>query len=115
GPVIAPAVAVRQLLVVDAHEMEDGGVQVMDVDLVLDGVPAELVGGAVNDAALDAAARQPHRETEGMMLPAVGPLGSRRPAELAAPDDQRVVEQAAGFEVFEQPSNRQIGGSTVVG
>src|SRR5205807_3750362 len=49
-PVVAPGVAVRQLLVVQAEEMEQRGVQVVDVDLVLDGVPAELVGGAVDQA-----------------------------------------------------------------
>src|SRR4051794_40740404 len=52
-PVVAAAVSVRQALVVEAHEVEYGGVEVVDVDLVLDGVPAELVGGAVDDPAPD--------------------------------------------------------------
>ena len=38
---VAAAVAVGQSFVVDAHEVEDRGVEVVDVDLVLDGVPAE--------------------------------------------------------------------------
>ena len=45
--VVAAAVAVGQLLVVEAHQVQDRRVQVVDVDLVLDGVPAELVGRAV--------------------------------------------------------------------
>src|SRR5262249_6117572 len=53
---VAPAVAERQLLVVDAHQVQDRRVQVMDVDAVLYGVDAQLVGGAVGQAALDAAA-----------------------------------------------------------
>ena len=34
-PVVAAAVAVGQPLVVDAQQVQDGGVQVVDVDLVL--------------------------------------------------------------------------------
>ena len=38
-------------LVIDAQQVQHRGVQVVDVDDVLDGVVAELVGGAVGDAA----------------------------------------------------------------
>src|SRR5262245_30601118 len=38
-PVVAAAVAVGKLLVVDTHQVQDGGVQIVDVDLVLDCVP----------------------------------------------------------------------------
>ena len=89
--------------------------QVVDVDLVLDGVPAELVGRAVDDPPLHAAAGQPHREAERVVLAAVGPFGRRRAAELAAPDDERVVEQAAGFQVLEQAGDRLVGRRAVAG
>src|SRR6187401_3188153 len=49
---VAAAVAVGQALVVDAHEVQNRRVQVVDVDLVLDGVPAEVVGGPIGEAAL---------------------------------------------------------------
>ena len=86
-------------------------VQVVDVDLVLDGLEAELVGRAVDVAALDAAAGQPHREAVVVVVAAVDLAGvragrrqldRRRAAELAAPDDQRVVEQPALLQVREQ-------------
>src|SRR4051794_21817512 len=54
-PVVAAAVAIGELLMVDAHEVQDRGVQVVNVHLVLDGMPTELVGGAVCHAPLDAA------------------------------------------------------------
>src|SRR6185436_12775032 len=69
---------------------------------LLDGVEAELVGRAVDDAPLDAAAGQPRAEAEGMVVPAVGALGPGGAAELGAPDDQRLVEQAAPLEVLDQ-------------
>ena len=48
---VAAGVAVGEGLVVEAEEVEDRGVEVVDVDLVLDGLEAELVGGAVDVAA----------------------------------------------------------------
>ena len=68
---------------------------------VLDGVVAELVGRAVGDARLDAAAGQPDRKAVDVVVAAVA-LGHRRAAEFAAPDHQRVVEHAALLEVLDQ-------------
>ena len=48
GQTEVPArVAVGEAFVVEAEEVEDGGVQVVDVDFVLDGAEAEVVGRAV--------------------------------------------------------------------
>ena len=44
---VAALEAVGQPLVVDAEQVQDRGVQVVDVDGVLDGVVAEVVGLAV--------------------------------------------------------------------
>ncbi len=74
---------------------------------MLDGVEAELVGRAVDDAALDAAAGQPGAEALRMMVAAVA-LAPGRAAELRAPDDERLVQQAAPLEVLQQPGDRQI-------
>ena len=58
---------------------------------------AVLVGRAVDDAALDAAAGEPGGEDLVMMLAAgvAGLLVVRGAAELGGPDDERVVEHAA--------------------
>ena len=50
--VVAAAVAISRRFVVEPHHVQDGRVQVVDVDLVLDGVPAEFVGGPVDVAGL---------------------------------------------------------------
>ena len=47
---VAAVVAERQLLVVEAEQVQDGGVEVVDVDAALDAVQAELVGRAVDVA-----------------------------------------------------------------
>ena len=114
-PVVAAAEAVGELFVVEAQEVQDGGVEVVDVDLVLQRVPAEFVGGSVDHAAADAPARHPHREAERMVLAAVVPFGRGSAAEFATPQDQGVFQQAAGFQVGEEGRNRLIDGLAALG
>src|SRR5262245_48152898 len=89
-PEVAAAVAEGELLVVEADEVEDGGVEVVDVDAVFDGLVAEFVGGAVDVAALDAAAGEPHGEAEAVVVATLVALGSGGAAEFTAPDHQRL-------------------------
>src|SRR3954447_3951653 len=107
---VAAGVAIRQTLVVEPEQVEDRGVQVVIVHLVLDRGEPELVGPAVADAPLHAAAGQPDRISLGVVVAAVGPLGVRRAAELGAPEDQRVVEQAADLEVGQEPRDGPVDG-----
>ena len=82
---VAAGVAVRQLLVVEAQQVQDRRVQIVDVDLVLDGGEAELVGRAVDVPALDAAAGQPHREAVVVVVAAVDLAGVRARRAAARP------------------------------
>ena len=59
---------------VEAEQVQDRGVDVGDVVPVLHGVEAELVGRAVDDAPLDAAAGHPDREAVIVVVAAVGAL-----------------------------------------
>src|SRR5882762_4499811 len=107
-PVIAAAVTVGQLLMVDAQEMKNRCVEVVHVDFVLDRVPAELIRRAVDDAAPDAAAGQPHGETEWMMFAPVRPFRGRRATEFTAPDHQSFAQQTARFQVL-RSEERRVG------
>ena len=89
---------------VEAEQVQDRGVQVVHRADVFDGVHAEFVGRAVDRAPFDSAAGQPDREAFGVMVAAVAAGGVRRAAELAGPDDQRFVEQAAGFQSWIRPA-----------
>src|SRR5258705_1815258 len=86
--------------------------EVVDVDAVFGGAGAELVGGAVGGAALDAAAGHPGAEPAAVMVAAgVGvpaAVAGDGAAELAAPDDQCLVEQAALLEVLDERRGRRI-------
>ena len=93
---------------VEPEQVQDRGVDVGDVVPVLDGVEAELVGRAVDDAPLDAAAGHPDREAVVVVVAAVGALRAGSAAELGGPDDDRVVEQAAALEVDQQAGDRLV-------
>ena len=98
-PEVTSGMSPGQPFVIESHEMENRRMQVMDVDLVVLGIPAELVGGSVNRSPPDTTSGQSHGETEGVVLTTVFSLGGRRPAEFTTPDDQRIVEETAGFQV----------------
>lgn len=93
---------------VDAEQVEHGGVEVMDADGILDSGVAEVVGGTVGDAWLDAAAGEEVREALDVVVAAVAALRHRSAAELAAPNDESVIEHAALFEIGDEG-----GGGTV--
>src|SRR5262249_33925221 len=106
-PVIAPLEAERQPGVSDAEAMQERGVEIVNVHRVLDDVVTIIVGGAVAHAGLKAAARNPHREAAAMVVAAVIrrrelALAVHGSAKFTAPDDERVVEQAALLEVLDK-------------
>src|SRR6202044_1314776 len=67
-----------------------------------------------NRAAADAAACAPHGETKGVVVAAVTALGHRSAAKLAAPNHQRLIEQASGFQVLQEPRDWLVHGAGVV-
>ena len=93
---LAPAEADREALVVQAEEVQHRGVQIVNLDRLLDRFVAVLVGGPVDTPALDAAAGQPDRETERVVIPAVGTLGERGATKLPRPNDQRARRAGRG-------------------
>jgi len=92
-------------------------VKVVHVKWLVGGVIADLVRAAVSRAAFRAAAGHPHGEGVFVVVSArVGlrlavirlALQHRRSTEFGAPHDERVVEQAALFEIPDERSNRLV-------
>jgi len=105
---VSSAVREGQFFVVEAELMQDGGVQVVDVDFVFHRRESKVVGRSVDGSAFDSAARQPHGETVGVVVSAVATLRCGSSAKLAAPDDERFFKQAALFEISEQLRDRLV-------
>ena len=86
-----------ELRVIEAEQVQDCRVQIVDVRAILDGVEAEFVRRADGLSAFYAAAGEPHRERVNVMV-APGEFAvfaHRRTSEFAAPHDERVLEQPA--------------------
>src|SRR5436309_15749754 len=101
---ITPLEAERQLRVLDAETVEDRGVENVDVYRIVDNVVTIVVGFAVADAALDAAAGQPHAKAAAVMIAAVirfrqGALAVNGASELPSPDHQRIFQQTALLQI----------------
>ncbi len=100
---VPSGVAVRQLGVVEAEQMQDRGVQVMHMHRVRHRFEAEVVGCPMHGSPLDASSGKPHREAVMVMVAPVllaGVVGTRQlhgrgTSELTAPNNQRFVEKPA--------------------
>src|SRR3569833_3148061 len=71
---IAAGIAIGELGEVHSEQVEEGRVQVVHVDFVLDRIVAPRVGGAIDKARLHAAAGQPHRKRVRVVIASVVPL-----------------------------------------
>ena len=98
-PLIEAVVEECQPAVIETHRVKDGGVQVADVAAIDDSLVPDLVGLAVTHAPLDSAAGQPVGKPFGIVIAALGSLRNGLAAELASPDDQRLIEESALLEV----------------
>ena len=98
---------ISELFVVEAEEAEQGRVVIVVSDDVFDGVMAPFVGFAVDAAAFEAAAGEPHGEAKGVVVAtaffATGVvLENGETAHFAAPMDDSGLEEAEGFEVCDE-------------
>ena len=106
--VIAALVAEGQLGVLDPQQVQQGRVQIVDVNRVFDDVEAELVGRPESDPRLDPAARHPHRESLRVVVASEAAsergagLDHGRPSEFATPDHKRVLEESALLQIHHQ-------------
>ena len=84
---VAAGVAVGEFFVVDAEQVQERGVHIVDVHLVALGVEAVIVGGAVGEAAFHAGTGHPHSKAPRVVVAPVhaGALHGGCAAEFAAP------------------------------
>src|SRR4051794_11622208 len=94
--------------------MQQRGVQVVNADGARGDVVAEIVRGAVSDSRLHAAASKPHRKAPRMVIAAIAvrsqvALTIHRATELTAPDDERLIQQAALLQVLNESGGGLVG------
>ena len=97
-----------EFFVIDAHEVEDGGVEVVAPCDAFGGFAAEFVAAAVGGAGFDACAGEPCDEASAVVIAAGAALGEGRAAEFGGPYDEGVVEETALGEVFEESGDGAV-------
>ena len=98
---ITPAKPIRQLRVVNPHQVQDGRMEVVHFHLVLDGVITPVIRGAIRHSTLDSTTSHPHREAVRVMIAAIATLCHRRSTKLTTPNHQSVLQHPAGLEILE--------------
>ena len=66
---IATAVTVGEFGMIETHQMEDRGVQIVDVHAPLYRMNSQFVGSPVDIATFDSATRHPHGKARVVMIP----------------------------------------------
>ena len=111
---VAAGVTEGELLMIEAQTVQHGGMQVVHTDRGIGRAEAQFVSRSVHCSTTNTATCQPDSETPMIMIatglrPAVSTqLDRGGPAELAAPEYQRVLEQTALFQVRDERSNGLI-------
>lgn len=100
---------------IESEEMEEGGVEVAEVDLAFDALGTGIAGATMGEAGFDPATGQPKGEGAGVVPGLIFAIarGETGAAELTAPDNEGILKQTALIEVVEQGSDRCIGGGAV--
>jgi len=101
---------------IQTEQSQDGGVQVVQVNTIVNGPQTDLVRRADGLAAFHAATSHPYREAirivvapRAATIDCRAAIDSRAAAELATPDYQRRIEQTAGLQIGEQPGDSFVG------
>ena len=94
-PEVTAGITVGEAFVIDAQQVQNRGVQIVDVDSIMDGAKTEVVRFAVRHATFDASAGHPCCEAEMIVITTVAVFGRRRAAKFAAPQHQRFIQQSA--------------------
>src|SRR3984957_15881417 len=115
-PEIATHVFIRQLGVIEPQAIENGRLQIVDVDLILNYAEPELIRFPYDRAALDSSARHEHAVAEWMMIATavfriagIANFDHRRAPEFPAPQNQSRIEQPALLQIANERGCRSVG------
>jgi hypothetical protein len=106
---VATAVAKSEFFVIESEEMQESGVQIINVHTIFDGLVAEVIGSTVMKSSFYPSACHPDGEGMGVVITTERALRVGGSSKLASPDHERVLQHAARFEVCEQCRGGLVG------
>ena len=100
--VVSSTVAVGQAFVIKAHQVQNGGMEVVNGRCVFNSLVAECVGSTVREWRFDTGTHHPSRESGWVVISATGTFLERwHASELGHPHNECVFQQPASLHVFE--------------
>ena len=84
--------------VIKAKLVQQGGMEIVQIDGILDNAPADLIGLAIGETTFESAARSEHGEGKGVVIAACGIgiapaiLAERGAAKLATKDNHGALQ-----------------------
>ena len=102
-----------QFLVVNTHQVQNGGIQIMNVNGVFGDVVGEVISLAILETGLHTPSGHPHRPTPGVVVTPViftreRALAVDGASEFPAPNHQRVIQHAPAFQIGQKCVTRLI-------
>src|SRR5262245_12012898 len=108
----APGVEKCQTVLIEAKEVEQGGVDVAHWNLFPHSAHAEIVGLAESRARLRIPAGHPYHQAVLLVITTWFGRGEivveRRSAHLRSPNDERLIEQSARLQILQKPGDRFV-------
>ena len=105
---ITSRMVVGESLMVEAHQMKNGGMPVMNMNTTIHRLGPVFIGRSMFDSTLDPATGHPHREPLGVVIPPIVVLSIRRTTEFSAAQNEGVFKHATLFEIGEQAGDRSV-------
>ena len=120
GEAVVPTLLSKgQAAMIDAEAVQDGCVQVVNMDWITNDVVTKIVRFTVHVSPADAPSGHPHRIAATVMVASVVGLDATLPvnrsAKFSTPDNQCVVEHPALFKIPQQRRLRLIDVLTLFG
>lgn len=113
--IVAALESEGQAGVIESEQMQDRGVEVVDMDWVLDSVEPKVIGFAVDPAFFQSTAGHPNAEGSVVVVSTIiATLDHRRASEFASPDHEGVFEQSESFEILDQGRTWPVGRCGIV-
>lgn len=110
---VSAGVPVSQFLVIEAHQVQDRRMEVMDTRGGFLGSEAELIGRSVDRSAANSATGEPYGEAPVVVISPRATFGNRSATELASPEHQGIVEHAQTLQVGQERRDGLIDFATV--
>src|SRR6478672_554535 len=111
---IPTAEVVGQLCVIQAQQVQHGGVQVVNVYGLLNRLVTKVIGCPVGHPSTNSSSRQKNREAKRAMIPAVLELRIRlnlngwSPPKFTADNHERLFKESTSLQVLNQKCNRRV-------